>query len=60
MKEKTPFPFNMIEKMMPLYPVIALMAWVFVLGAFLIGLLALAPAETTFLSDAKAVREGAS
>jgi hypothetical protein len=59
MKEKTTFPFNMIEKMMPMYPMIALMAWTFVLVAFLIGLFALAPAVTTFLSDAKAVREGA-
>lgn len=60
MKEKTSFPFNMIEKMMPMYPAIALMAWMFVLIAFLIGLFVFAPAATTFLSDTKAVREGAS
>ncbi len=58
--EKAPFPFSMIEAMMPLYPVIAVMGWMIVLIAFLIGATALADAQTTFLSDAKAVREGAS
>jgi len=58
-REKPPFPFNMIESMMPLYPLIALMGWIFVLIAFLVGVLALAPAEATFFSDAKAVRESA-
>lgn len=58
--EKAPFPFSMIEAMMPLYPVIAVMGWMMVLIAFLIGATVLADAQTTFFSDAKAVREGAS
>jgi hypothetical protein len=54
-----PFPFSMIEKMMPMYPMIAGMGWMIVLVAFLVGLFTLAPAQATFFSDAKAVREAA-
>ncbi len=53
------FPFGMIEGMMPLFPLIAVMGWMIVGISFLIGLFALAPAQTAFLSDAKAVREAA-
>ena len=53
---KPSFPFNMIEGMMPMYPMIAVVGWMIVLIAFVIGLLVLAPAQATFLSDAKAVR----
>lgn len=56
---KAPFPFNMVEGMMPMYPMIAVVGWMMVLIAFLIGLLVLSPAESSFFSDAKAVREGA-
>lgn len=59
MTEKAPFPFNLIEKMMPMFPAIAVMGWVIVLISFLIGLLVLGPAQATFLSDARVVREGA-
>lgn len=59
MEEKSPFPFNMIEAMMPLYPMIAVVGWMIVLIAFLIGVLVLSPAQATFFADAKAVREGA-
>lgn len=60
MNEKTPpFPFSMIEKMMPMFPRIAIMGWMFVLIAFLVGLFVLSPAQTAFFSDAKAVRESA-
>lgn len=52
-----PFPFGMIERMMPMYPMIAVMGVLIVLIAFLIGLLVLSPAQATFLSDAKSVRE---
>jgi len=45
--------------MMPMYPRIAFMGWMFLLISFLVGLLSLSPAWGTFLSDAKAVREGA-
>ena len=58
-EEKSPFPFNMIEGMMPMFPLIALMGWAIVLIAFLIGASALSSAQATFFSDAKAVREGA-
>jgi hypothetical protein len=58
-EQKSSFPFNMVERMMPMYPAIAVMGWVFVLIAFLVGLFALSPAQSTFFSDAKAVREGA-
>lgn len=56
---RAPFPFNMIEGMMPLYPLIAVMGWAIVLISLLIGVTALAPAQSTFLSEAKAVREAA-
>jgi hypothetical protein len=58
-EQKAPFPYSMIEKMMPAYPMIAVMGWAIVLIAFLIGLFALSPAQADFFSDAKAVREGA-
>ena len=61
--EKDPkpgIPFNMIEGMMPKYPMIALVGWMFVLIAFLVGLFVFSPAQATFLSDAKAIREAAS
>lgn len=58
-QEKAPFPFSMIEKMMPMYPMIALVGWMIVLAAVLIGVFVLAPAQLTFFSDAKAVREAA-
>jgi hypothetical protein len=42
-----------------MFPAIAVMGWGIVLISTLIGLLVLGPAQATFLSDAKAVREGA-
>ena len=57
--EKAPFPFSMIEGMMPLYPWIAVMGWGFVLVSLLIGIFGLSPAVSTFFSDAKVVREAA-
>lgn len=59
MNKKVPFPFGMIEGMMPMYPRIAFMGWVLVLIALLVGLFSLSPAWGTFFSDAKAIREGA-
>lgn len=56
---KPGMPFRMTERMMPLFPLIAVMGWLIVGVAFLIGLLALSPAQSTFFSDAKAVREAA-
>jgi hypothetical protein len=58
-EEKAPFPFSMIEGMMPLYPWIAIMGWGFVLVSLLIGIFSLSPAVSTFFSDSKAVREAA-
>ena len=58
-EQKSSFPFNMVERMMPMYPAIAVMGWMFVLIAFLVGLFAFSPAQAAFFSDAKAVREGA-
>jgi hypothetical protein len=58
-EKKASFPFNMIEGMMPIYPMIAVMGWMFVLIALLVGIFWLAPAQAAFLSDAKAIREGA-
>lgn len=58
-EQKSSFPFSMVERMMPWYPGIAVMGWAFVLIAFLFAWFVLSPAQTTFLSDAKAVREGA-
>ena len=57
--EKAPFPFSMIEGMMPLYPLIAVMGWGIVLVSLLIGIFGLSPAVSTFFSDAKVVREAA-
>ncbi len=58
-EERPPFPFNMIEGMMPMLPMIAFMGWAIVLIAFVIGATALASDQATFFSDAKAIREGA-
>jgi len=52
-----PFPFNLIEGMMPIYPLIALMGFMMVAATFFVGLFILAPAENQFFSDTKAVRE---
>lgn len=59
MDNKTSFPFSMIEKMMPMFPQIAVMGWMIVLIAFLVGLFVLSPSQTAFFSDGKAVREAA-
>jgi hypothetical protein len=56
---KSKFPFSIIEKMMPSYGRIAVMGWMIVLVAVLVGLYALSPAQAAFFSDAKAIREGA-
>jgi len=61
MQEQRPsFPFNLIEGMMPKFPMIAVAGWMMVLVAFLVGATALSSAQATFYSDARAVREGAS
>ena len=52
-------PFSMIEGMMPMFPMIALVAWMIVGAALVIAVLHLAPAQSAFLADAKAVRESA-
>jgi len=57
--EESGFPFSMIEKMMPWFPTIAVMGWMFVLIALLVAAFALSPALVAFFSDAKAIREGA-
>lgn len=57
--EPPSFPFSMIEGMMPAWPAIAVMGWLMVLISLLVGALVLSPAQATFFSDAKAVREGA-
>jgi hypothetical protein len=49
----------MIERMMPMYPMIAVMGWMIVLISLLVGLFVLSPAQSTFFSDAKVVREAA-
>jgi hypothetical protein len=56
---KSPIHFGMVEKMMPGFGRIAVMGWMIVLIAFLVGLFTLSPTQSTFFSDAKAVREGA-
>ena len=58
-EQKSSFPFSMIERMMPMYPALAVMGWMFVLIAFLVGWFVLSPAQSAFFSDAKAIREGA-
>ncbi len=58
-QDSVPFPFSLIERMMPFYPLLAVMGWGIVLLAFLIGALALSPAQSTFFSEAKEVREAA-
>jgi len=58
-EERPPFPFSMIEGMMPMFPLIAVMGWMIVLIALVIGATALASSQATFFSDAKAIREGA-
>jgi hypothetical protein len=58
-EQKSSFPFSMIERMMPWYPGIAVMGWAFVLLTFFFAWFVLSPAQASFFSDAKAVREGA-
>ena len=58
-EQKSPFPFSMVEKMMPMYPIIAIMGWMVVVISFLVGLFSLSPAVSDFFSDTKSVREGA-
>ena len=58
-EQEAPFPFNMIEGMMPMFPMMAVVGWMIVLIAFLIGATGLASSQATFFSDAKAIREGA-
>lgn len=57
--EPARFPFRMIQGMMPAWPAIAVIGWMMVLVALLVAALVLSPARATFLSDTKAVREGA-
>jgi hypothetical protein len=59
MEKKPPFPFNVLEGMMPAFPHIAVMGWAIVLVSFLVGVFALSPAVSTFFSDSKVIREGA-
>jgi hypothetical protein len=59
-EQKSSFPFSIVERMMPFYPAIAVLGWIFVLLAFLFGWFVLSPSQATFFSDAKAIREGAS
>lgn len=58
-EQKAPFPFNLIESMMPRYPMIAVVGWMIVLLSFLIGATALSSAQSAFYADAKPVREAA-
>jgi len=58
-EQKSSFPFSMIERMMPLYPALAVMGWMFVLITLLVGWFVLSPAQAAFFSDGKAIREGA-
>jgi hypothetical protein len=57
-EKKTPFPFSMVEAMMPMYPYIAVMGWMVVVISFLVSLVSLSPAVSDFYSDTKSVREG--
>lgn len=52
-----PMPFNMIEKMMPMYPLIALMGFMVVALVWLIGLFLISPNQAEFFNTAKALRE---
>ncbi len=56
---KPGLPFSMIEGMMPLFPMIAVLAWMIVGAAVVIGAQHLAAAQSSFFADAKAVREAA-
>lgn len=56
---KPGMPFNMIEGMMPIYPLIAIMGWMIVLIVLVLGALFISPAIADYLSTAKGVREAA-
>ncbi len=58
-EEKARFPFSMVEKMMPMFPAIAVMGWMLALIGFLVGLLVLSPAQASFYSASKVIREAA-
>ncbi|MHA2101604.1 MAG: hypothetical protein ACW99A_23370 [Candidatus Kariarchaeaceae archaeon] len=57
-KEKAPMPFNVVEKMMAMYPLVAVMGWAIVLFSFLVGLTQLSPAVGDWLEQTKDAREG--
>jgi hypothetical protein len=56
---KPGMPFNMIEGMMPMFPMIAVVGWMLVLIALFVGFTVLSPDQSAFFADAKAVRETA-
>ena len=59
MEQKSPFPFNMIEAMMPMFPMILIMGFMIVLVVFLVGLFVLGPAQSDWYGVDKAMREAA-
>ena len=54
---KPGMPFNMIEGMMPMYPLIAIMGWMIVLIVLVLSAMFISPAIADYLSSAKGVRE---
>ncbi len=56
-EDKAPMPFAVVEKMMPMYPIVAVMGWMFVLISFLVGLVQLSPLVGDWFEQTKAARE---
>ena len=58
-ESRSPFPYNLVEGNTRVFLAVAVVGWLIVLTATLVSAFALAPAQATFFSDAKAVREAA-
>lgn len=56
-EDKAPMPFAVVEKMMPMYPMIALMGWMIVLISFIVAYVQISPLVGDWLSQTKPVRE---
>ncbi|MFV2014602.1 MAG: hypothetical protein ACC656_04200 [Candidatus Heimdallarchaeota archaeon] len=56
-EDKAPMPFAVVEKMMPMYPIVSLMGWAIVLISFIVALAQLSPLLGDWFEQTKAARE---
>ncbi|OLS28366.1 MAG: hypothetical protein HeimC2_07120 [Candidatus Heimdallarchaeota archaeon LC_2] len=56
-EDKAPMPFAVVEKMMPMYPIVAVMGWMIVLISFLIAFTQISSNLEDWFAQTKPVRE---